>query len=82
MRQNQKLKKKSNSAKNCSKIWRVIWKITVMRKSWKRFGDLILANLATAIRENNKILVVDYFDENLPTVEIEAAENLSLTEAR
>ena len=48
---------------------------------WKRFGDLILANLATAIRENDKILVVDYFDENLPTIEIEAAENLTLTEA-
>ena len=49
-------------------------------ENWKRFGDLILANLATAIREDDKILVVDYFDENLPTIEIEADEQSSLTE--
>lgn len=48
---------------------------------WKRFGDLLLANLATAIREGNRVLVVDYFDENVPTIEIEVNENSSLTEA-
>lgn len=48
---------------------------------WKRFGDLILANLADAVRIDNKILVVDYFDENLTTIEIETDENDSLTEA-
>ncbi len=50
-------------------------------ETWKRFGDLILANLANAERVANKIIVVDYFDENAPTIEIEADENLSLTEA-
>lgn len=49
-------------------------------EKWKRFGDLILANLATAERKADKIFVVDYFDENLPKIEIEAEENLSLTE--
>ena len=50
-------------------------------EKWKRFGDLILANLANAERRENKIIVTDYFDENLPEIEIEAAENISLTEA-
>lgn len=50
-------------------------------ETWKRFGDLLLANLATARRVGNKILVTDYFDENIPTVEIETDENDSLTEA-
>ena len=50
-------------------------------ESWKRFGDLILANLATARRADDKVFVTDFYDENTPTVEIEADENLSLTEA-
>lgn len=48
---------------------------------WKRFGDLLLANVSTAKREGDKIFVTDFFDENTPIVEIEAEENLSLTEA-
>lgn len=50
-------------------------------EKWKRSGDLILANLADAIRVDGKVLVVDYFDENVPTVEIEIDDNDSLTEA-
>jgi predicted ribosome quality control (RQC) complex YloA/Tae2 family protein len=50
-------------------------------EKWKHSGDLILANLSDAVRLDGKILVVDYFDENVPTVEIEADENDSLTEA-
>ncbi len=50
-------------------------------ETWKRFGDLILANLATAKRENNTVFVIDYFDENTPTLKIEVDENASLTEA-
>lgn len=50
-------------------------------EKWKRFGDLILANLADAARVDDKVLVVDYFDENTPTIEIEIDRNLSLTEA-
>lgn len=48
---------------------------------WKRCGDLLLANLATAQRRGDKVSVTDYFDENTPTVEIEVDENASLTEA-
>ena len=50
-------------------------------EKWKRSGDLLLANLATAIREGKTVLVVDYFDENVPTIEIDVDENDSLTEA-
>jgi len=50
-------------------------------EKWKRFGDLILANLADAVRIDDVVLVVDYFDENVPTIEIEIDENDSLTEA-
>lgn len=50
-------------------------------EKWKRFGDLILANLADAVRIGEKVLVVDYFDENIPTIEIEIDENDSLTAA-
>lgn len=47
---------------------------------WKRLGDLILANLADAVRIDGKLLLVDYFDEATPAIEIETDENLSLTE--
>ena len=50
-------------------------------ENWKKFGDLLLANLATATREKNKVAVTDYFDENVPTLEIEIDENDSLTTA-
>lgn len=50
-------------------------------EKWKRCGDLLLANLATAARVGNTVLVVDYFDDTAPTVEIEVDENLSLTGA-
>lgn len=50
-------------------------------EKWKRAGDLILANLADAVMVDGKLLVVDYFDENVPTVEIEIDENDSLTGA-
>jgi predicted ribosome quality control (RQC) complex YloA/Tae2 family protein len=48
---------------------------------WKRLGDLILANLADAVRIDGKVLLVDYFDDAAPTIEVEIDENLSLTEA-
>ncbi len=50
-------------------------------EKWKRFGDLILANLADAARVDDKILLLDYFDENVPAIEIEADANDSLTVA-
>jgi len=48
---------------------------------WKQFGDLLLANLATAQRRDGVVLVTDYFDENTPTIEIEVDENTPITEA-
>lgn len=47
---------------------------------WKHYGDLILANLANAKISNGRVSVTDFFDENLPVIEIEADENVSLTE--
>lgn len=49
--------------------------------AWKMKGDLILANLADAVVVDGKLLVVDYFDESTPTIEIEIDENDSLTES-
>ena len=48
---------------------------------WKKSGDLLLANLATAKREGDKVFVTDFYDENVPTIEIEVATNLSISEA-
>jgi predicted ribosome quality control (RQC) complex YloA/Tae2 family protein len=50
-------------------------------EQWRRFGDLLLANLANAERKNGKVFVTDFYDENLPQIEIEIEENLSITEA-
>ena len=44
----------------------------------KRTGDLLLANIATAVREGNKVRVADYYADGAPTVEIEIDENRSL----
>jgi predicted ribosome quality control (RQC) complex YloA/Tae2 family protein len=50
-------------------------------EKWKRSGDLILANLATAKRKGSKIVVTDFFEEDTPEIVIEADENISLTDA-
>lgn len=50
-------------------------------ETWKRCGDLLLANVANALREGESIFVTDYYDENLPVVEIKADENQTITEA-
>jgi len=47
-------------------------------ESHKRIGDLLLANIATAVREGNKVRISDYYTEGSPTVEIEIEENRSL----
>src|SRR5205085_11221735 len=36
---------------------------------WKRYGDLLLANIATAERNGNLVRVTDYFDPAAPTIE-------------
>ncbi|MDQ3172577.1 MAG: NFACT family protein [Acidobacteriota bacterium] len=44
----------------------------------KRYGDLLLANIANAKRNGNKIKLKDYYSEGAPEIEIEADENASL----
>ena len=44
----------------------------------KRTGDLLLANIATAARDGNKVRLTDYYAEGAPTIEIEVHENQSL----
>ncbi len=46
----------------------------------KRTGDLLLANIATARRDGNKVLLTDYYAEAAPTIELEVDENRSLQE--
>jgi predicted ribosome quality control (RQC) complex YloA/Tae2 family protein len=48
---------------------------------WKRFGDLLLANISTAVRDGDAFVVTDLFDEGQPTITIQAEDNLSITEA-
>jgi predicted ribosome quality control (RQC) complex YloA/Tae2 family protein len=50
-------------------------------EKWKRFGDLLLANVGTAKRNGSNFVVVDYYDESMPEVEVAADENASVTEA-
>jgi predicted ribosome quality control (RQC) complex YloA/Tae2 family protein len=44
----------------------------------KRTGDLLLANIATAVRDGNRVRITDYYAEGAPVVEIEVDENQSL----
>ena len=44
----------------------------------KRIGDLLLANIATATRDGNRVTISDYYAEGAPTIEIEVDENQSL----
>ncbi|HVF30736.1 MAG TPA: NFACT family protein [Pyrinomonadaceae bacterium] len=50
-------------------------------ENWKRLGDLLLANVATAKRDGGKVLVTDYFNAHTPEIEIAVNENDSVTEA-
>jgi predicted ribosome quality control (RQC) complex YloA/Tae2 family protein len=44
----------------------------------KKVGDLLLANVATAVREGNKVSLTDYYAEGAPIIELEIDENTSL----
>jgi predicted ribosome quality control (RQC) complex YloA/Tae2 family protein len=44
----------------------------------KRTGDLLLANVSTAVRDGNRVQLSDYYAEGAPTIEIEVDENHSL----
>lgn len=47
---------------------------------WKRFGDLLLANVHNATREGDQIFVTDYFDDDVPVIAIEGDRNRPLNE--
>jgi predicted ribosome quality control (RQC) complex YloA/Tae2 family protein len=44
----------------------------------KRTGDLLLANIATAVRNGNRVQLTDYYADGAPVIEIEVDENRSL----
>lgn len=46
----------------------------------KRLGDLLLANIASAEREGNRVRLKDYYAESEPIIEIEVEEKTSLQE--
>jgi predicted ribosome quality control (RQC) complex YloA/Tae2 family protein len=46
----------------------------------KHFGDLLLANLSTAVRQGARVKLIDYFDERALMIEIEMDENSTLQE--
>jgi predicted ribosome quality control (RQC) complex YloA/Tae2 family protein len=46
----------------------------------KRTGDLLLANIATATRDGNKVRITDYYAEGAPVIELEVDENRTLQE--
>jgi predicted ribosome quality control (RQC) complex YloA/Tae2 family protein len=47
---------------------------------WKRYGDLLLANANNAVRQDDTVLVTDYFDDETPTIEIPGQSNLSVSD--
>jgi len=50
-------------------------------REWKKFGDLLLAAATSARRTPTGFIVTDYFDSNLPEIEIPADEGDSTTQA-
>jgi len=47
---------------------------------WRRFGELILANLSTARREGDHLIVKDLYTEGEPEITIEADKRLTNNE--
>jgi predicted ribosome quality control (RQC) complex YloA/Tae2 family protein len=46
----------------------------------KRLGDLLLANLTTAKRDGNRVVLIDYFAEDAPPLDVEIEATVSLPE--
>lgn len=44
----------------------------------RRAGDLLLANIGTAVRDGGKVRLTDFYAEDAPTIEMEVDENRSL----
>jgi len=49
-------------------------------EKWKRYGDLILANIQNAVREGDILTVTDYFDDQAPSIMIDGDRHRSLNE--
>ncbi|MEQ1605645.1 MAG: NFACT RNA binding domain-containing protein [Pyrinomonadaceae bacterium] len=49
-------------------------------EKWKKFGDLILANISNLRRESDTIYVTNYFDPEMPEIAITADHNQPPTE--
>ena len=47
----------------------------------KRFGDLLLANMANAKRDGDRVTLADYYTEGQPNIEMTIDENKSLQDA-
>ncbi len=45
-------------------------------ESWKRFGELIIANISSLRREGDSLWVTDYFDPEMREVRVPAGESL------
>lgn len=50
-------------------------------ETWKRYGDLLLANSAHAERKGNIVSVTDVFEPSAPQIEIKVDESDSIAEA-
>lgn len=50
-------------------------------ETWRRYGDLILANIHNTEIRDNSIAVVDYFDEAAPRLEISVEPGMDLKRA-
>jgi predicted ribosome quality control (RQC) complex YloA/Tae2 family protein len=46
----------------------------------KHLGDLLLANLSTAKRTGNRVVLIDYFADDAASIDVEVDENLTLQE--
>jgi predicted ribosome quality control (RQC) complex YloA/Tae2 family protein len=46
----------------------------------RRIGELLLSNIGTAQRDGSIVKIKDYYSEDLPTIELNIDENLSLQE--
>lgn len=48
--------------------------------TWRRYGDLLLANLHTANDQKDRVLVTDYYDAATPTIEIPSEPGMDTKE--
>lgn len=47
----------------------------------KRLGNLLLANVETAVRNGNIALIQDFYSDNTPTLEVDVDESMSIQDA-